>query len=296
MPRVVVFSSSLAIVCHASDIVEVANMSILLPVLTDYWTLSHWHLAAFSSFTFLGMGLGAVILGAIADHYGRRPVFLLSLFVSSFFGLASAFAPDIYWFIMFRFFMGFGYGGNLVTDFVLFAEYVTASHRGRYMALTDVFYGTGSLVCVLLAWLIIPSIGWRYMVAITSIPAALMLFFRSSIPESPRYLAMRRQYVEVVQVLLYVAEENKVDDSIKAKISVLKERSWENVDAEQSQSYGELFNKYLWRVTAFLTLVWFFNSFASCLYIWLPLYMKESGATLVSDSLLCSRYNTYLST
>jgi hypothetical protein len=48
-----------------------------------------------------------------SDIAGRRPVFMFSLFVSSFFGLISALSPNIYIFALCRFLLGFGYGGNV---------------------------------------------------------------------------------------------------------------------------------------------------------------------------------------
>lgn len=91
------------------DASETALISILFPLLQDAWGVSYEDLALVSSMTALGMMFGAPILGKVSDFYGRRPVYMLSLFFVATFGLLSSFATNIQGFIAIRFFLGFFY-------------------------------------------------------------------------------------------------------------------------------------------------------------------------------------------
>lgn len=87
-----------------------ALMSILFPVLKVDWKVTNTQLAMLSGATSVGMIIGAVLLGALSDRVGRRPVFMLSLLLASTSALASAFAPNMELFVIARSLLGIGYG------------------------------------------------------------------------------------------------------------------------------------------------------------------------------------------
>lgn len=208
---------------HFVDACEIAMLPLLLPVLKEYWHLTNTDLAFIAASTPTGMIIGAPLLGALSDRIGRRPVFLYSLFFSSLFGLFSAFSPNLLWFIALRAALGVGYGcvfgalqlgcaallgqllthctracrGNIVVDVSLFCEFLPVANRGVYMALLHVFFGLGVMFIVTLTWTIIPYLGWRWLVAMSVVPAFVMLLFRKGVPESPRFLLLSGREAEV---------------------------------------------------------------------------------------------------
>ena len=94
----------------SSDAVEVLSISFVLPVLykPEEFGISDAQSAGLSSIIFLGMLFGSYFWGSLADIAGRRTTLLFSLALSGLFGLASAFAPTFWVFILLRFCSGFG--------------------------------------------------------------------------------------------------------------------------------------------------------------------------------------------
>lgn len=270
------------------EAMEISFLGVLLPALKSYWEgTTNLHLAAIMSSTFFGMLLGAVFLGRLSDRVGRRLVFQLSLFVSAFFGVLSALAPDIYTFMALRWALGIGYGGNIVTDITLLAELLPIRNRGFYLAFMDVFFGVGALMSVAISWLVIPNLGWRAMVAFSTIPAFLLFIFRRNVPESPRYLLMVRRVDDARQVLAEIARFNALPEARVKVIENMDLRSETNLPEQLTSltfDYALLVKPPLRHLTVPLVLVWFFNSLASCFFIWVPLYISENSKNISGAS------------
>ena len=75
------------------DAWDVALNGFLIPLLSDYWSLSVGQAAWIATANLIGMALGAFIWGGIADVIGRKKAFTLTLLVFSIFTVAGAFAP-----------------------------------------------------------------------------------------------------------------------------------------------------------------------------------------------------------
>lgn len=104
------------------DAWDVALNGFLIPLLSDYWSLSVGQAAWIATANLIGMALGAFIWGGIADVIGRKKAFTLTLLVFSIFTVAGAFSPAFGWFILFRFLAGFGLGGCIPVDYALVGD------------------------------------------------------------------------------------------------------------------------------------------------------------------------------
>ena len=144
--------------------------------------------AAFVSMTFVGMMLGSVITGFVGDRYGRRFTYQVNLLVFGLASLAAAFAPNMTVLILLRFVMGLGLGAENVVGYSTMTEFVPPAQRGRWLGIIAVFVVTGLPVSALLAWWLVPSLGWRVMFVLGGIGALLVWRARKDLPESPRWL------------------------------------------------------------------------------------------------------------
>lgn len=100
--------------CMTADGLEVLLLSFLTLVLTSSdndWDLTPRQTSNITSCVFLGAILGSLVLGRLADIWGRKPVFSLTAGLIAIFGLATGVAPDYHSLIIFRFLVGFGVGG-----------------------------------------------------------------------------------------------------------------------------------------------------------------------------------------
>lgn len=151
--------------------------------------------------TFAGLFVGALLLGSVADRYGRRTIFVMSMLWYSVANLALAFQTDGFGIDVWRFVSGVGLGVELVTIDTYIAELIPARIRGRAFALSAVITFSAVPLAALFAWLLVPQRilgldGWRYVVLIGSTGALAVLFLRRGIPESPRWLARQGRLTE----------------------------------------------------------------------------------------------------
>jgi MFS transporter, SHS family, lactate transporter len=135
--------------------------------------------------TLLARPLGAFVFGLLADRYGRRPMLMLDIVLFSFFELASAFAPNLTALFVLRLFFGFAMGGEWGLGSSLTMEIIPEKSRGFVSGLLQEGYACGNLLAALLFWLLIDTIGWRGMFIVGFLPSLLVLYIRSTVPESP---------------------------------------------------------------------------------------------------------------
>jgi putative MFS transporter len=175
------------------DIYEVFLTPVLSTVLKTQFTLSAAELPPVLASTFIGMFLGAIVMGRLADRIGRRRAFLLNLGLYSAFSLLGAFSPNAVWLMVTRFIAGIGIGAELPLADTYLSDLLPARFRGRFSAwaYTVSFIGVpfvGFLAKGLAPATVFGIAGWRWIFVIGSLGAVVVLLLRSGLPESPRWL------------------------------------------------------------------------------------------------------------
>src|ERR1700730_8478860 len=154
---------------------------------------------------FLGMFTGTIVFGVGSDRMGRRSACVAMLLVYSAFTLAGAFAPSAGWLTALRFFAGIGIGAELVVIDTYVSEMVPSAARGRYVAITQMTGFTAVPIVAILVRVLAPTHflidGWRWVMVIGSLGAALAWYFRRQLPESPRRLASRGRCEEAERIV-----------------------------------------------------------------------------------------------
>ena len=144
----------------------------------------------FISMTFVGMTLGALLTGFLGDRYGRQFTYQLNLIVFGVASLASAVAPNMTTLIALRFLMGLGLGAEVVVGYSMMAEFFPARIRGRWSGMMCTLVTAGLPVSAFLAWLLVPTFGWRVMFLLGAVGSFVAWFLRRELPESPRWLVV----------------------------------------------------------------------------------------------------------
>jgi PHS family inorganic phosphate transporter-like MFS transporter len=108
--------------------------------------------------------------------------------------LASAFAPDLAWLLVFRFVLGIGVGGDYPMSAVLMSEYSNRKDRGRLVGMVFAMQALGTVTGYIAALALLETplshdYVWRIILALGAVPAASVVYFRRRMPESPRYTA-----------------------------------------------------------------------------------------------------------
>jgi SHS family lactate transporter-like MFS transporter len=146
--------------------------------------------------------VGALLFGRLADRYGRRPMLMVNIVAFSVFELATGFAPNLAAFMILRALYGIAMGGEWGIGSSLTMETIPAKWRGWVSGLLQSGYPAGYFLATVLFGFAFPYVGWRGMFIIGAFPALLVLYIRSSVPESPVWREMAKQpRVPVSQVL-----------------------------------------------------------------------------------------------
>lgn len=257
------------------DSMDTGLIAFILPVLAKEWGLAPGQMGLIGSIGLIGMALGAVISGTVADRIGRKKVFTITVLLYS---IASAFCA-LSWnyqsLLVFRFLVGFGLGGELPVAATLVSEYAPSRVRGRFIVLLESFWGLGWIAAACIAYFFIPVYGWRMAFLIGALPALYVCLIRLHMPESVRYLLTRGRVDEARQIVLSLEKQLHVP-------SALFTGETETVPVVAKASFWELWKKPFMSRTIMLWLVWFGINFSYYgIFMWLPSLVFQQGFTVV---------------
>ncbi|CAO2824577.1 unnamed protein product [Amaranthus hypochondriacus] len=193
-----------------AEAMEMMLLSFIGPAVQVEWGLSSNKESMITSVVFVGMLIGSYSWGIVSDKFGRRNGFFITAIFTSTAGLCSALAPNYASLIIIRFFVGLGLGGGPVLSSWLL-EFIPAPKRGTWMSGFSAFWTIGTLLEASLAWIIMPSLGWRWLLGFSAVPSAVLLIFYRSAPESPRYLCRTGRTDEALRILEWIAQMNKAE-------------------------------------------------------------------------------------
>jgi MFS family permease len=153
-----------------------------------------------------GAVLGALTFGYLTDRLGRRKLFLVTLATYSLATLASGFSTGLASFALFRFFTGFGIGGEYAAINSAVDELIPGRLRGTVdLIVNGTFWlgaTAGSLVALFLLSGAVPQAwGWRLAFGVGGSLGALVLVLRLFVPESPRWLMLRGREAEADKII-----------------------------------------------------------------------------------------------
>ncbi|MDN6603412.1 MFS transporter, partial [Brevibacterium sp.] len=260
---------------NALDGYDVLAISFTSNQVSEEFSLSGTALGLVMSAALLGMAIGALTLGPVADRIGRRNMTIIALIVNICGLFLSATATSATELGIWRIVTGLGIGGILVGTNVICAEYASRKRRGLVISIYTAGYGIGAALGGSVMVSLIATSGWRSVFILGGCLATLSLVLvLLLVPESPSYLYNRRPenavkkltliagrlgHTEPVDLNATTAEqENKADDS-----GVLA-----------------LFNRRNRRVT-FVVWATFFIVMFGFYFVnsWTPRLMNESGLT-----------------
>ena len=160
----------------------------------------------------VGLLIGGVALGALADKMGRKPSLQLALCITLMANLLASISPNISFLIAMRLLGGLGVGGVLPIVYTFGAELVASSERDAMMASITSFWVVGSLFSAILAYLIFTqtSFNWRVYQALCSLPSLLAFLSTHLLVESPLYYIQIHQYEKAKASLTYLSPHAEI--------------------------------------------------------------------------------------
>ncbi len=129
--------------------------------------------------------IGALLFGALADKFGRRPALMINIGCFSVLELACAFAPSLHTLLILRAFFGVAMGGEWGVGAALALESLPKEGRGFFSGLLQEGYAIGYLMAAAAYALLFHWIGWRGMFIVGASPAVLVAYIGFKVEESP---------------------------------------------------------------------------------------------------------------
>jgi benzoate transport len=181
-------------VAVALDGFDLVVLGAVTPALLGYeaWGLTPPQVGTITSFGLVGMMIGALGIGTLADVIGRRTAIMISVANFSVFTALLGLAPSPEVFGLFRFLAGLGLGGLIPTAATLVSEYARMRRGSSSITFMMTGYHVGGVLTAVLAILILPALGWRAMFVIGGLPALVLIpLMLKYLPESPSFLVAR---------------------------------------------------------------------------------------------------------
>lgn len=145
-----------------------------------------------SSITNIGMLVGGMIFGILADKFGRVKVFTYTIVLFAIGTALTGLATNIEQVYLFRFIAGLGAGGEYGIGMALVAEAWPKSKQGRASSYVSVGAQFGVILAALLSAIILPTWGWRGLFFVGVIPVIFAFIVRKNLDESPEWLASKK--------------------------------------------------------------------------------------------------------
>lgn len=140
-----------------------------------------------SSITNVGMLLGGVIFGVLADKYGRIKIFTYTILIFALATGAMYFASNIYLVYLFRFLAGIGAGGEYGIGMAIVAEAFPKEKLGKMTSIVAVAGQMGAILAAIIAAIIIPLFGWHALFLFGLLPVVMTFFIRNHLDESEEW-------------------------------------------------------------------------------------------------------------
>jgi AAHS family 4-hydroxybenzoate transporter-like MFS transporter len=271
------FVLALASIAFIVDALANQVMAISIPAMIRDW---HVLRAAFSPIVALGwvgVAIGTILAGSLADRFGRKPMLLFSIFL---FGIATAscaLVTDLQGLLVLRMIDGIGIGGAIPTATTLIAEFTPARRRSRAVNIGLISIPLGNFLCGAIGTIILPQFGWRTLfVANGGIAIGAGVLLLCILPESPQFLVhqinRREEFLRGVR---------------RMNINVSTGTEWVDSNARRLKGpFTSLFSSGMARTTLALWSGFFFCFLAVYTSLnWMPTLLSSHGFGLSTTSL-----------
>ncbi|WP_341784195.1 MFS transporter [Lactococcus formosensis subsp. formosensis] len=172
---------------------DIMFLSFALSSIIGEFGLTTTEAGAISTVTNLGMLLGGILFGILADKFGRVKMLSLSILI---FGLATGaiyFSHSVTSLYILRFIAGIGGGGEYGVGMTILAENFSKKKLGRTSSIVAVAGQVGAMCAAILSMSILPTYGWRFLFLFGLVPVVLTVFIQKHLKESDSFKAIKTQ-------------------------------------------------------------------------------------------------------
>ena len=262
----------------------VTIVGFIIPPLKQEFNGSSSALGFLAGIGMLGMLIGAITAGTLADHFGRRRVLTGIMFYQALlFGL-SASAHSYNGLLLLRFLLGMGLGAALPVAGTLVSEFSPVRIRGMLMVLLNTFWALGASLSALVGYLLVIPYGWRPAMLFGLLAALSGLLTQLLLPESFRYLQAKGRIDEIQRESdsIQLEQEPGSLDPLAAQ-----DDTGSNVNGEADTATEGFWSRKYAKVSASLWLLWIaLNFLYQGVFVWLPTLLAGPDGTVARPYLV----------
>src|SRR5438067_13690967 len=183
---------------YTFDAMDGAMIAFILPAVSSLWGLTNQQTGWLGSSAMIGYLFGAFLAGTLGDLIGRRAVMMYALAIYCLATLVAAFAPSWQFLFTWRVIASFGTGAESAIIAPFLAEFIQRKYRSRFVGSLSGFFSFGFVFAAMLGYFMVPRSpdGWRTVQIVSALPILMLLWWRRSLPESPRWLIQRDRSTE----------------------------------------------------------------------------------------------------
>ncbi|MGA2080775.1 MAG: MFS transporter [Holophaga sp.] len=272
---------------YTFDGMDAGLIAFILPPVIKLWGLTNAQAGVVGSSLMVGYLVGAFSAGTLGDLIGRRKVMMWALAIYTIATLFAALATSWGFLFWSRVVAGFGVGAESAIVAPYLSEFVPRRIRGRFIGSLAGFFSFGFVFAALLGYFIVPTWaqGWRIAQVVTFLPIIMLLWWRRSLPESPRWLMQRRRTAEAEEVVV------RMETSLRNQGKSLPDFEGVDIPAMGVRRTGNFFQNLaaLWspglsRTTGMLWALWITYTFSYYgFFIWVPTLLVKQGMTITKS-------------
>lgn len=220
-------------------------IGVALPLITATFALSAAGAGILGSASLVGMFVGGLTFGYVTDRVGRQKVYLADIAAFIVLSALQFFAQEPWQLVVLRFGMGIAIGADFAIASTIASEFAPQKARGPLLVVMVTMWSVGAAAAYIVGWamLSLGPDGWRWMLASSVVPAALILFLRIGTPESPRWLLSKGRTDEAQAVLVQMLGPDADITDIAA-------------DTGSRTRYRDIFRGVYLKRTVFVCLFW----------------------------------------
>lgn len=229
----------------------------------------------------LGGLIGAMILGMASDRFGRKPILLSAVTLFAAGSLVTPFAASVIQLSTIRFVTGLGLGGALPSFIALTSEYAPRRLRATLVSLMFCGFPLGAVIGGFASAKLIPLFGWTSVfIAGGILPLLVLPVFIVFIPESVRFLVIKKDHASIARVLRRMKSTLPWSGKATAGSSVPR------VPLASLFTQGRAAGTFLLWITLFLSLL-----LTYFLINWIPIIARRNGLGIESAVIAVSMLN-----
>ena len=273
---------------------DLSLVGVALPKIAEFLHSKPTALGVVMSAGNVGALIGALVLGLLADRFGRKKMLLVSAFMFGIFTLSISFIHSVEQLVAFRFLAGLGLGGAVPNALAFGSEYAPSHKRATLATTMYAGIAIGAVFAGLVASYLLPHYGWQSLFLVGGTVACLIgLFALFFMPETLAYLVQKGRDKDKTQIYKIVSKIAPTFAADRETAFVSSEKKLSGVPVVHLFKEGRAWNTLLLWMAFILSyyLLWLILS-------WTPMLLKKSGASPQEFSLAfaCINFGSAMAT